>query len=199
MRRIVLVKSCYAYHDRQDACRATWAGKLASEGIPLWFAEANYPKTEIRDCWLLLTRGDEYNDNSIKVREAVRLLLKYDPFDLLFVADDNTFVQWRRWLDFWPSKEVCGLKTDKIPWIHGGGGWYMSRKACEVYVAGIKQRCSWDDRLASEILDPHFEFENRPDLFAQWDERVSADNSLITCHNVSPQEMPKLYEATINL
>lgn len=200
LRPIVLVKSCQRFHDRQNACRATWAGELSRQGIPLWFVEGGHKQTEINLCWILLPGGDRYSDNSFKVRDALGLLLEHDPFDSVFVCDDDTFVHPRRWLAFTPTGQFCGLKTEAIPWVHGGGGWWMSRAACAAYVAGIKRRCSWDDRLCTEILEPAgFTFENRPDLFAQWDERVSANNSLITCHHVSESEMPELFKATYDL
>lgn len=197
LRRVVLVKSCQQHRARQEACRATWAGELSRQGIPIWFTEGAAAKPFITNCWILTAGGDGYDDNSIKVRDAIALLLEYDPFDLLFVCDDDTFVQWRRWLDYIPKGDFAGLKTDSIPWVHGGGGWYMTRRACEAFVKGIKRRCSWDDKLATEILErAGFEFENQPDLFAQWDERVAAENRLITCHQVYPDEMPSLYEST---
>jgi hypothetical protein len=199
-RRIIVVKSCQKFKARQDACRATWAGELSRHGIPVWFLEGGFPETRLVDCWLLLNTGDDYDDNSFKVRSGLQFFLDVDPFDYVFVCDDNTFVHWRRWLDFKPQAPFIGMKTFRVPWVHGGGGWFMDRDATARYIAGIKRQCSWDDRLATEILEPQgVPFENCPGLFAQWDERISADNELITCHNVSPEEMPILFRDTYDL
>lgn len=199
-RTIVIVKSCQKFQDRQEACRATWAGELSRRGVPIWFIEGGHPTTRVKECWFLYNGGDGYDDNSIKVRDCLKFFLEHDPFDRVFICDDNTFVQWQRWLDYVPAAEFAGLKTKAIPWVHGGAGWYMTRDACEKYAAGITRRCSWDDRLVSQILDPlGVPFENRPDLFAQWDERVGADNQLITCHNVGSLEMAELFTKTFDL
>jgi hypothetical protein len=131
------------------------------------------------------------------VRDAVRVLLANVAFDHLFICDDNTFVHPGRWLAHSPES-FEGLMTAKIRHVHGGGGWWMSREFCGLYVAGIKKRCSWDDQLATEILTGRHKIGmvNRPDLYAQWDERVAADNALITCHNVDFAEMLTLFKAT---
>ncbi len=200
-RLIVLVKSCQAHRDRQDACRATWAGELSRNNIPIWFIEGGHDRTRTENCWLLLNCADGYSDLSFKLRDALAFFLQHDPFDRVFICDDDTFVHWRRWLDFDPSgKFAVGLHTPKIPWIHGGAGWFMDRSACQLYVDGVKRRCSWDDKLASEIFTrAGWAVETRPELFAQWDERVGPDNQLITSHGVKPAEMLTLFRDTYEL
>jgi hypothetical protein len=200
MHRAILIKSCQRFQSRRAACDATWAGKIA-ETIPVYFVEGNHPRNELFGNVIQLNEEDGYSDNSFKLRGALRFLLDHSNFSTVFIADDNTFVHPRRWLHHFPGGELEGLKTDKIPHIHGGGGWWMSRHCCELYVAGVRRRCSWDDQLATEILERGLRIPmiNRPDLYAQWDERVSADNALITCHNVDPLEMGKLFTATADL
>ncbi len=77
----------------------------------------------------------------------------------------------------------------------------MNRLLAETYAGGIHKRCSWDDRLATQILSGRHgvTMVNRPDLYAQWDERVAAENQLITCHNVEPCEMVELFNKTKDL
>lgn len=193
MRRVVLVKSCQRFRDRQEACRQTWAGEL---GLPLWFIEGGHESTRFTDCWLLTDTGDDYGSNSIKLREALRLLLRYDPFDQVFICDDDTFIHPQRFKAFEPNEPFIGLAAPpKIWWWHGGGGGWFSRQCCQHYVDDVTRECSWDDRLFSEVLRRHgIEITNRPDLFSQWPaDRVSRSNTLITCHKVEPGEQIELF------
>jgi hypothetical protein len=200
MHRAVLVKSCQRYQTRRAACQGTWAGIIGAV-VPLYFVEGNHPRSELFGNLIRLNEEDDYNSNSFKVRDAIKFLLEKSTFSHLFVCDDNTFVHPHRWLHHFPAGELEGLKTDKVRWIHGGAGWWMSRYCCELYVAGVRRRCSWDDQLATEILErgAGIAMTNRPDLYSQWDERVSIVNKLITCHNVDPHEMQELFTATADL
>lgn len=198
MRRIVLVKSCQANKAKQEACSKTWVTDVREAGVPVWFVEGGHVPQSVRDYRLHLSVGDLYMANSIKVREAVKLLLRLEKFDYLFICDDDTFVHPQRWLDHSPEGEFECLMTKKIPWCHGGGGWWMSKRCCGIYVRNVSRRCSWDDKLASEIMQKKdIQISNRPDLYSQWKkQRVSISNTLITCHEVSPQEMYSLYRKT---
>lgn len=196
MTRIILVKTCQKFIARREACEATWVSALRREGVPVFFVTGG--DVESFDGYTIQTAsGDGYNDNSFKVRDAVRVLLANVAFDHLFICDDNTFVHPGRWLEHRPGGEFEGLQTAKIPHCHGGGGWWFSRKCCAIYAASIKRKCSWDDQLATEILRRHgIAMVNRPDLYSQWYERISTKNTLITCHNVEPREMVELFNAT---
>lgn len=199
MSRAILVKSCIKFRNRRAACEGTWA-KALREYVPVYFVEGGASPC-VLGTLIQTGSGDDYGDNSHKVRDAIRLLMAIEPFESLFVCDDNTFVHPGRWLAHEPAGEFEGLMSDRIPWVHGGAGWWMSRQCCELYVAGVQKRCSWDDTLATNILTGQHKIPmtNRPDLYAQWQERVSADNDLITCHNVEPAEMLTLFEATRDL
>jgi hypothetical protein len=183
------------------ACDSTWAGELRRNDIRVYAVEGNHPQSMLEPGGLIrLNTEDDYQSNSFKVRDAIKFLLANAEFDTLFVADDNSFIHPARWLAHEPAGEFEGLATKKVPHVHGGGGWWFSRRCCELYVAGVTKRCSWDDQLATEIMTRNrIKMVNRPDLYAQWDERVAAGNSLITCHNVSPNEMTTLFEATRSL
>lgn len=200
MQRVILVKTCQKFIARREACEATWVSALRRAGIPVFFVVGG-PVESFDGYTIQTASGDGYDDNSFKVRDAVQELLAFVRFDHLFICDDNTFVHPERWMAHEPGGEFEGLQTKKIPWAHGGGGFWMSRRCCELYVAGVSRRCSWDDRLATEILtEKHgVQMVNRPDLYAQWAERVSGENSLITCHNVSENEMVELLERTKDL
>jgi hypothetical protein len=197
MQRTILIKSCERFQTRRDAVEATWGRKLAHFAEVVYVVGGGQGPAKIDGPLIRTSTGDGYGSNSWKVRDAIRLLLEKSKFESLFVCDDDTFVHWWRWLNHLP-REFEGLKTEAIPWIHGGAGWYMNRRACEAFVDGIKRRCSWDDRLATEILEPlGFEMTNRPDLYSQWEPtRVSGSNALITCHHVNEAEMRDLYEST---
>jgi hypothetical protein len=215
MNRAILVKSCQKYSDRRQANR--WADCLRFEhGIPVYFAIGGYKPgavsilSDSRGGAIRLLCNDDYGNNSVKLREAIKRLGAYDH---LFICDDDTFVHPQRWLDHEPAGEFeCRLyhpQTDADkkrnsgrPWANGGAGWWMSRRLCELYVKEVTERCSWDDILASRIAQEHgVEIVDRPDLYGcdrygDSDWRVSKDGgSLITCHPVEPAEMVEMWEA----
>jgi hypothetical protein len=199
-RLIVVVKSCRRFESRRIACCSTWAGELCRRRVPLWFVVGGASSYDIVDEIISVPGRDDYKSNSTKLRDALTFLMEHDPFERIFVCDDDTFVHPDRFVAFKSAAEFVGLHNPPaIPWVHGGAGWFMSRRACELFVAGISRRCSWDDRLASEILATHgITLDNHPELFAQWDERVAPENQLITCHNVKPDEMRVLYDRNVS-
>lgn len=201
-RLIIVVKSCQKFRTRQEACCATWAGELSRARIPLWFIEGGHAEPDIVEHWIRVVSRDDYNANSFKLRDALSFLMQHDPFERIFICDDDTFVHPRRFLAFNSTRDFVGLESPpSVPWVHGGAGWFMSRRATELFVAGIKRCVSWDDRLASEILATHnILIENHPELFSQWKGlRVAKGNDLITCHPVNAMEMLDLYRATLML
>lgn len=216
MRRAILIKSCQRFRARQEAIRATWAKELCDwADRNILFIEGGHRKFDVRDGVIRVTCGDAYSDNSLKLREAL-IFLKPESYPddddfHLFVCDDDTFIHPRRWLVHEPEGEFeCRLfmpMTDRDvklnsgrPWACGGAGWYMSRRVCELYVQHVAERCSWDDVLATKVAqDNGIIIDHRPQFYSQNGERVSADNQLITCHHVQPQEMVELYEATRGL
>src|SRR4029079_10867291 len=136
--------------DRREACESTWAGELRRRGHIVLYAEGGHERPRAVNHVIQLPVADDYDSLSIKVREAIRFILGTIPIgqiDRLFIVDDNTFVHPDRWQAHQPDGEFEGLETDKIPWAHGGAGWWMSRRCCELYVEGVEQACSWDDRL----------------------------------------------------
>lgn len=196
MKRLVLIKSCQANKDKQEACESTWVSSLRNSGTDVYFVEGGHCVIGLVNNLLLLACGDNYMSNSTKVREAINLLLHLSDFTHLFICDDDTFVHPARWLAHSPQGEFECLMTPEIPWCHGGGGWWMSRRCCVIYKHLVRQSCSWDDKLASEIIEAHnLPITVRPDLYSQWPaDRVSPDNRLITCHKVEPPEMRALWK-----
>lgn len=187
-----MVKTCRRNGLRRSACEQTWVGKLRELGYRVYFLTGGYHENRIVSDTLYVT-WEAYCELSLKVRDGVSLMLAF-PFDHLFICDDDTFVHWRRWHEFEPQADLVGLETKKHPWIHGGAGWYMSREACRLYVEGMDERCSGDDKLCTPILSrAGIWIDNHPELFSQWEDRVTPANTLITCHHVSPDEMHDLY------
>jgi hypothetical protein len=201
--RLVLIKTCQKFRDRRDACEATWVEALRRRGIACYFLEGGHavPGIDNSDRVIQIAGSDDYNSNSIKLRDGLRLLLDNDlPFKHVFIADDNTFVHARRWEAFIPKSEFVGLNTAKIPWVHGGAGWYMSRHCCQLYVARTRKRFSGDDVLVSDILRREgIVLDSRPELFSFQHDRVCACNQLITCHYVDPPEMRELFWKTYEI
>jgi hypothetical protein len=96
-------------------------------------------------------------------------------------------------------------QNDGQPWVNGGAGFWMSRRLCELYVEHCNERTSADDLIVARIAQQHgIEMIDRPDLYGddKYEQdrnpagKVSAGNSLITCHPVAPDEMRLLWEAT---
>jgi hypothetical protein len=151
----------------------------------------------------------------LKLRSALDCLLQHRTFEYLFICDDDTFVHPRRWIKHEPTGDLeCRVyrpedvtRNGGQPWIHGGPGWWMSRRMCELYVEHCHERTSADDIVAANIAREHgVEMVDRPDLYGgdsysghDPPQRVAADNALITCHHVQPAEMHTLYEATSGL
>lgn len=213
--RIVLVKSCQRFEKRRIACADTWAGQLIRAGHRLYFVEGGHERPSLALGMIRVTTGDAYNDNSIKLRSAIEALLEmHAKLERLFVCDDDTFVHPRRWAEHEPAGELeCRIfrpktrfENDGHGWIHGGGGWWMGRKLCQLYVEQCVERTSADDILMANIARENgIDAIDRSDLYAgdrysgESDHRVAADNDLMTCHHVQPSQMRKLYEATREL
>lgn len=193
-------------------------------GVRLLFIEGGHKftaTTVLGNVWptgdvIQMDCGDDYKWNSIKLRNALQLelMMQSDPPDYYFICDDDTFVHPQRWLAhepqgdlegrvFQPRTEKHRKKNNGRPWIAGGAGWWMSRRMCQLYVDQVTERCSWDDLLVARVAQENgIEIVGRPDLYGadrysgcDPPERVSADNALITCHHVQPEEMVRLWEA----
>lgn len=213
MRHEVLIKSCVKNYDRQQACDLTWAGKLRRKGIIVRILLGGFSHERLHDASIRTTTGDSYEDNTHKLQSGLRQLLAVSDFQYLFVCDDDTFVHPRRWLEHSPAGELeCRVFTPKKmgkreahPWIHGGGGWWMSRRLASYYVSENIPLDSADDVwMANVARKKSINMLDRPDLYggdrySREHHRVAADNTFITCHHVSPQEMYELYEATYDL
>jgi hypothetical protein len=198
MHRAILIKSCQRYRARREACMQTWAGKLL-EDVPVYFVEGGHDKQRVAGNVIELSCGDDYRDNSYKVRDAIHLLLAETEFDSLFIVDDDAFVHPGRWMAYLPESEFVGLATEDIPWPHGGCGWFASRQCCDLYANNVHRRGSDDDVMFWEILTRKFGvvMTNRPDLFS-WrkdGERPAPNNSIIACHYVDSEEMNRLYSS----
>lgn len=215
MNRVILIKSCRQYRNRREACDLTWAGALRRAGIKVFYVEGGYDYLTISNSdfggLIGVTTGDTKDYNTVKLKEALSTLLMWSPgWEYIFICDDDTFVHPTRWLDCTPAIDIeCllyhpstreGNLTKGKPWITGGSGWWMSRTVTELYCKECQVTASWDDTLVSKVAYKHnIRMDNRPDLYGG-DKysgrlmRVNPNNTLITCHHISPEEMLKLYE-----
>lgn len=218
MNRAILVKSCQKNHDRQDASAQSWGLDIRAHHVDLHFVEGGHDRdghsATVGKMLLRLETDDRLQGNSHKLAKAIYFLTRsYTELDCLFICDDDTFVHPKRWLShepvgdlecrvYRPRDDADRQRNNGRPWIHGGAGWWMSRRMCELYVEHCHERTSADDIIAAHIAQEHgIELVDRPDLYgcnsyggeAGW---VSKDNSLITCHPVRPEEMRTLWEGT---
>jgi hypothetical protein len=220
MNRAILVKSCRNFRTRRHGCWESWFGELVERGIPCAFIvggpehDDDRPGTTSAPLYIYTTGGDKYQDNSIKLREALRHALRVPSLERIFVCDDDTFVHPKRWLAHEPAGDLeCRIyrppKTNEWiqtrAWANGGAGYWMSRRLCELYISECVQRTSAEDMLVyGWAQGANMKIVDRSDLYG--DDKyekginpaglVSADNTLITCHPVEPEEMRTLYEAT---
>lgn len=212
---VVLIKSCRQYRNRREACDITWASELRRGAVPVFYTEGGYENptlTNLRYGGLIGTvTGDSKECNTVKLRDAIRSLLMWAPgWERLFICDDDTFVHASRLLLHEPADGLeCRLYKPVTtqerrlnkgqPWIHGGGGWWMPRRLCELYVEGCRDPRTWDDVLVAKIAQANgVQIINRPDLYGadrytKQNDRVGLNNALITCHHVEPAEMLSLY------
>lgn len=213
MNRAILAKSCQKNQVRQRACRDTWIGALPE--YTAYIVEGGHSQCSIINNSLLrVEAGDDYQDNSIKLREAINRLPA--SIEHLFICDDDTFVHPQRWLAHEPYGDLeCRVytpsesekrKRKQAKWVNGGAGYWMSRRLCELYIQECNERTSAEDILVYRLAEQHgMEIVDRPDLYG--DDRyeqmpagkVSAENSLITCHPIQPDKMVQVWEATRGL
>lgn len=194
---LVLVKSCQDNRLKQETCKETWISALRNAGVKVYLCEGGHPRNSIRvetgGATLYLKCNDAYSGTGEKLRTALSVLSSHVFFEYVFVADDDTFIHVPRWLAHTPTGQIEGIYTDEIPWVHGGAGWFMSRSICEKYQ---RTKGTPDDVMVSKMVQAmRIPITNRPDLYSQWEEqRVSRENSLITCHYVTPEEMVSLHK-----
>lgn len=216
MKRAVLIKSCRRNSDRIAAITATWAPKLAAALVPVWMVTGGHSKAafsaDLSWMWQLrVSSGDDYSDNSHKLRDALRHLLSLHNFTHLFIVDDDTLVHPGRWLAHEPAGELeCRVyrpitdaevrRNGGRPWVTGGAGWWMSRRLCELYVELVQRRCSWDDVLVAGVAqDAGVPLVDRPDLYtcARYGRAAPIGEDwppdVITYHPAEPAEMRRLY------
>lgn len=216
MIRGILVKSCQQFRARQAAIEATWAGELWRRPPQrlIYFLEGGQQTPSIIGRRLCVKTPDDYGSNSWKLREGLRMVLSLHPrVTHWFIVDDDTFVHPRRWLAHEPAGELeCRLyhpRNEKQhslnegrPWAHGGAGWWMTRKMCQLFIAHVTRRTSQDDVLAAQVAQAcGVDIIDRPDLYGgdeyeELQDRVGPSNSFITSHHIQPAEMLSLYEAT---
>ncbi len=212
MKRAVLVKSCRQFRNRQAACLSTWASDISRHDIPVWFVEGkgsnNWSGSRI-----MVDVKDDYRSLPMKVRAAFKWYLKESDFEMIFLCDDDTFVQVPRWISHEPAGEMeCrlfrptnegGLRLNGgQPWATGGAGVWLSRRLVELYTIRVSDNQLHDDVIASKIAQQSgIEITDRPDLYGadgytNSKDRVGKDNQFITSHHIQPDEMRRLYEST---
>lgn len=206
MQRAVLIKSCNQFRARAEACNETWANVLRRKGVIVYVVrDGQIPSINTQGGFINTTVGDAYSANSMKVKDALAMmLLMHKEVRRVFICDDDTWVSPWRWLEHEPEGEFeCRLyhptsdKDHKLnygrPWANGGAGWWMSRRLCKEYVNKVKTACSWDDVIATSIAqDLNVQISDRPDLYG--DKRYSDSGpGHITSHPVQPAGMSVMF------
>jgi hypothetical protein len=211
--RVVLVKSCKAFTERQRVIEETWAPALRLYGVPVLFIEGGHERDELVENYIQVAHRDDKHGNRQKLRRALAVFLAmYPDAPRVFVCDDDTFVHPKRWLALQPTGEVeCRLYYPKTnahrshPWVHGGPGFWLTRYAASAYVRRVTDEGAGDDVAVGELIQLcDLAVSDRPmlypgDHYSGHDERIGIDNDFVTMHPCLPERMRTLFETTRDL
>ncbi len=161
MKIVVGIMTCQGAYARQAAVRDTWLASGTSVQ-PLFLVGRPGKRVEVVGDTCYLDCDDSYEDASSKTLAFLRFCLERLDFDYLFRCDDDAYVDLTRLASVpldgadyagspcqesaWDRQRHVGKCRDKSkeapasepwigPWMTGGAGYWLSRRAAEVVVA----------------------------------------------------------------
>lgn len=235
MKIIVGILSCQMEQERQRAVRATWARQYPDVSCLFLVGRPGRPPEVVGDI-LYLDCPDWYEDLPKKTRAFVRYALQHLPFDYLFKCDDDTYVDLAKLqaadlggVDYagfcygparWDRRYHFGKCYDKRrevettepflgPWMCGGAGYWLSRKAAAIIAAdpdGLLGSRLYEDKAVSDTLRPRIGRGEiiEADLSAyhvetpRWQWKVALDKlreGATSVHAVPPEAMRRIHAA----
>lgn len=193
MRLLIAIKSCAHDANRGDhnVIRNTW-GKDIREADLRFFMGGDTSYLGLMDDEVMVDAPDNYRGLPYKTREILRWSITKN-YDQTFLADTDTFIipvklitcgfekhdyfgrnTWPfgstryyeapgRNGDFWKS-------SDCYPWMSGGCGYFLSKKAAEI-IAVREPNCWAEDLWVGQVLGPFYN--NREIKMANMDSGIT--------------------------
>lgn len=194
-RILVGILSALDYEERRQACRETWLSEMPDSvdyifGVGLELLRPWQVDGDV----LGLPGPDDYGGLPQKVKDLCRWFLGKD-IKYLFKCDDDTYVRLDRLAKIPKGLDYCGGRVSRDrPYLSGGAGYLLSRKAARAIVQSGMDPIGAEDRLVGEVLaavgiepvfDPRF----------CWNEAKVPlpHNEVISTHYCSPDRLRELH------
>ena len=162
-RKLICMLHAQRHQDRLALCERTWLAdaREARQGVvvvrtiedPTWPTIVTLHGSEL---WVPVP--DRLACLPQQVRAFCQWALTRDDWDYLFKCDDDTFISIPRFLDFDPAgKDYIGdrLRYGGLTYAHGGGGYFLSRKATGILAEHLTQAEGAEDWWVGETLRQH--------------------------------------------
>lgn len=178
MSLLVAVKSCEADMNRglHEAIRQTWGQDIAPVYFFMGNADGTYSSSKNDE--IELNCLDGYNDLPFKTREILRWMLRGPYYEHVLLVDTDTYLVPRKVKTIgYENYDYMGVNSrpfgqtfpyhapgrdgmvwygDKTyPWMSGGFGYFLSRKAAEMIVK-VDPNMWAEDMFCGQILGPHY-------------------------------------------
>lgn len=199
VRITVGILSGLANTDQRNACRETWlADKALGVGYFFLIGQPSVTKVlRVHDDILWLPCRDDYPSLPQKTRLFCRWFGQNTTSEYLFKCDDDTYVRLDRLVAMPSGLDYCGGRIDRDrPYLSGGAGYLLSRKAAKIIAAGLDDLTGAEDLLVGRYLR---QFGIKPvfDPRFSWNEAnvPTPDNEVISTHYCSPERLRELHRA----
>lgn len=190
------ILSALTNEDQRKACRDTWlAGRPPNVDHVFLVGVRSLAKPKLDGDLLCLPCRDDYPSLPQKTRLFCRWFIQNTSDEYLFKCDDDTYVRLDRLTAMPSGLDYCGGRIDRDrPYLSGGAGYLLSRKAAKIIAAGLDDLTGAEDLLVGRYLrqfgikpvfDPRFSWNE-----AKW---PTPDNEVISTHYCSPERLHELH------
>ena len=191
-RVLIALFSAKKFQKRLDTCLATWLKDAQAVAQPYKIVqavggagdEASLPQVDGHFLHLALP------DNLISLPGHLKMFchwaLREAGWDYVFKCDDDTYISIPRFLSYHPTSDYEGgyCNYHGKQYAHGGGGYFISRKAVEYLACGLPSTGS-EDLLVGDVLRANGITCKFSSLFEGWGtarKRPRSNNDTITTH-----------------
>lgn len=148
------------YDQRWRTCQDTWIKDARLAGIRVVTCTPTQGETHWVDDSLLYCRmvPEAWITLPQLTRNMCAGMLMRDDWSYLFKADDDTFIALRRWVEVdLKGKDYLGgwCRYQGEKYAHGGGGYFLSRKAAMVIADNMVELEGMEDQLVGRHLRNH--------------------------------------------
>lgn len=191
------ILSALANVGQRNACRETWLDKKP-DNVACYFLVGQptlAEPVEVHGDTLWLPCRDDYASLPQKTRLFCRWFIQNTGHEYLFKCDDDTYVRLDRLAAMPSGLDYCGGRVSRDrPYLSGGAGYLLSRKAAMTVVRRMCELKGAEDRLVGAhlrqegikpVFDPRFSWNE-----AKW---PTPDNDVISTHYCSPERMHELH------